>query len=212
MNENNEYEIVHNEPVPHKALLQKWLPILLYVQCTGMVISALALLLPLGSWTTWISYILTIATFSVLFQLAPACRRYRKSAVFQCISLILLILNALIVFNGGTSVVASLIGSVFSIAASVCTLIAAYQEYYGHADVIRELDGKLSQRWRSLFVWQIVVGVVIGLGSTIVAVISMMIGTADIATVAVVIVSLAGVALRIVYLLYLGKTIKLLKD
>ena len=141
MNENNEYEIVHNEPVPHKALLQKWLPILLYVQCTGMVISALALLLPLGSWTTWISYILTIATFSVLFQLAPACRRYRKSAVFQCISLILLILNALIVFNGGTSVVASLIGSVFSIAASVCTLIAAYQEYYGHADVIRELDG-----------------------------------------------------------------------
>ena len=213
MDENNELEILQHEPVPNKAILQKWLPILLYVQCTSMAISVLSLIIPLGNVTTWIGYFVTIAVFSVLYRLGPACGRYRKSAVFQCVSLILMILNAVVIINSGAATGTSLLGSVFTFAASVCTLIASYQEYYSDGEVIRELDGKLAKRWRSLFVWQIVVGVVVGLGSSIIAVLSVMIGFAEVATVGilVLITGLAGVALRIVYLLYLGKMIKLLK-
>lgn len=214
MDENNELEILQHEPVPNKAILQKWLPILLYVQCTSMAISVLSLIIPLGNVTTWIGYIVTIAAFFVLFQLVPACKRYRKSVVFQCIGLILLILNSVIIVNSGTTTASNLIGTAVTFAASVCTLIASYQEYYSHGEVIRELDGKLAKRWRSLFVWQIVVAIVVGFGSSIAAVIIVMIGLADVAAVGIVVViaSLAGVALRIVYLLYLGKMIKLLKD
>lgn len=212
MNESNGFEMVPNEAVPHKELLQKWLRLLLYIQLAGIAVSALSLIPSFSSWFSWVSYLVTIGTFFVLFRLAPANGRYRTSAVLSCVSLFLTILNSLMGLASGALGIGSLLGSLFTLAASICTLVAAYQEYHGHADVIKPLDNKLSGKWHSLFTWQIIIGVVMGFGSSIAAVVSVLIGGAlGVVSVIVVITGLAGICVRIVYLMYLNRTCKLLQ-
>ena len=188
----------------HIPLLQKWLRFLLYLQMAGIVMAILNLIPGVSGWTTWLSYFFNAGMLYALFMMAPSCIRYRKSAVYRAINLISLIF-VLILKNLG------LLGSVITLAGSVCGIIASYQEYHGHGEVVKEADQKLEGQWRSLFIWQMIVGVVLGVGTAAGVIISAVSGGAISTDVGVAVISLPSIVLQVVYLVYLNRTLKVLQ-
>lgn len=188
----------------HIPLLQKWLRFLLYIQMAGMVLAILNLIPGINRLMTWLSYFLNAGMLYALFMMAPACIRYRKSAVYRAINLSCLIL-VLIIKNLG------LFGSIITLAGSVCGIIASYQEYHGHGEIVKEADQKLQSKWNSLFIWQMIVGVLLGVGTTVGVVISMVSGGAISVDVVVAVISLPSIVLQVVYLVYLNRTLKVLQ-
>ena len=188
----------------HIPLLQKWLRFLLHIQMAGMVLAILNLIPGINRLMTWLSYFLNAGMLYALFMMSPACIRYRKSAVYRAINLSCLIL-VLIIKNLG------LFGSIITLAGSVCGIIASYQEYHGHGEIVKEADQKLQSKWNSLFIWQMIVGVLLGVGTTVGVVISMVSGGAISVDVVVAVISLPSIVLQVVYLVYLNQTLKVLQ-
>ena len=117
--------------------LVNWLP---------FVPSAISMLISRG--------VSVVSIFS-LFQLAGACGRYKKAAVYRTVMFV----SALVAAPLRAGIVITLAGSVFSI-------MAVYQEYHGHGDLMESLDKRLSEKWHSLFLWGILAGLLMGFVST----------------------------------------------
>ena len=171
----------------------KWLQYLFYVNIAAGLLSLTAFIPVTLTVTVWISHILTVATAVCLYCLAAANPRYRKAAIMTAVALGLQILSKL----GLTSLL--------TLTASILTIIASYHELYGHSEVVKQADPKLAGNWRSLFVWQIVIGVLSGF-SSVAAVVIMVLADMDqaqivqLVTGAIVLVSLIPGILRLVYL------------
>lgn len=134
----------------------KWMKYLFYVQIASGVAGLISAVPVLDGVVLWVNRILSIATVVVLFKIAPLNARYKKAAIFSGISLALAILL-------------DVVPLVLVIA--ICSLVATYQEYCGHAEMIESKDAGLSKKWHSLFNWQILSGIIVGLlGGVIVAV------------------------------------------
>ena len=195
-------EIMNLEPQPsHILLLQKWLRLLMYISLAGIILAALILIFGAGGLLSWVGYLASAAGIYTLFRLSPASARYRKSAVLRCVYLAGTVLATLMASWG-------LLGSLVSLAGSVCGIIAFYQEYHGHADVVKPFDEALSGKWHSLFTWQIVVGVLVGLGSVVGVVLSLISGGTVSVELAVAIISIPSVILQAVYLAYLHRMLQ----
>ena len=188
----------------HIPLLQKWLRFLLYIQLAGFILAILNLIPGVNRLMTWLSYLLNAGMLCALFMLSPACIRYRKSAICRVIHLSCLIL-VLIIKNMG------MLGSIITLAGSVCGIIASYQEYHGHGEMVKEADQKLENQWGKLFIWQIVVGVLLGVGTTAGVAISMVSGGAISVDTVVAVISLPSLVLQVVYLIYLKRTLNALQ-
>lgn len=134
----------------------KWMKYLFYVQIASGVAGLISAVPVLDGVVLWVNRILSIATVVVLFKMAPLNVRYKKAAIFSGVSLALAIL---------------LDAVPLVLVVAICSLIAAYQEYCGHAEMIESKDAGLSKKWHSLFNWQIFSGIIVGLlGGVIVAV------------------------------------------
>jgi len=131
-----------------KELFMKWMQNLFYVQCVALVLTLIAMLPFVGSWFNWVIRITTIATIFVLYKLSPLNTRYLKAVIFMVVTMITTI------FLKGLGVLA--------IVGMICSLIAIYQEYMGHSELIKEADAKLSKNWNSLFNWEIWGGFLVG--------------------------------------------------
>lgn len=191
------------EKESHIPLLQKWLRFLLYIQLAGIVLAICNLIPGINRLTTWLSYLLNAGMVCALLMLSPACIRYRKSAICRVINLSSLIL-AVIIKNLG------LLGAIITLAGSVCGIIASYQEYHGHGEMVSQADQKLERQWGSLFIWQMIVGVLLGVGTTAGVVVSTISGGAVSVDAVVAVVALPSIALQVVYLIYLNRTLKVL--
>lgn len=173
---------------------RKWLKILFYVQIVGLVFSLLSAISGVGTILAWGNRLVSVGVIVALFSLVPCNGRYRKAAIFSCVTLVCGLINA-----ASSMAVLPLIGS-------VCSLVAVYQEYSAHSEVVEEYSPKLSQRWHSLFMWQIIVGVVVGVvGATLTVLLSMTVGdeTSAITTIILFIINGSDMILRIIYLIYL---------
>lgn len=193
-------EIVPTSPEPECVRPPvKWLQYLFCIRIAALVLSLTALIpITLGV-TTWLSHILTAGTAVCIYLLAAASPRYRKAAILTAVSLGLLVISKL-----G-------LATLLSLAASIISIIANYQELYGHAELVEQADAKLAGKWRSLFLWQILIGVLSGLASTTATVI-MVLADMDqsriiqLVTTAVLMVSLIP---GILYVVYLRRTIRI---
>lgn len=105
--------------------------------------------------TAWISRILMAGMVFTMFKLAPANDRYKKTGIQLAIVLVLTIATELL--NTG---------AVLTLIAGILSIVAEYQEYHGHSELIEEKDHQLSGKWTSLFMWSIVVGLILGFAST----------------------------------------------
>jgi len=187
MNENMEFR---------SDLLTKWLRALAYIAIVSIVNSVISILpiIP-ASVTTWISRGIMVAMVVCMFRLAPVNERYKKAGILRAVWLGCMI--ASLVF----------MPSILVLAASVLSIIAVYQEYSAHSEVVADKDAKLSRNWHSLFNWSIVTGLLVGFGSMITALIASFAGVEITRITAIItgILSVPQLVIEIVYLLYLKK-------
>ena len=112
----------------------KWLQYLYYVALVSLIVTVLGII-GLSGLTRWIGLAINAATIYLLLQLTGANPRYKTSAIFYVVALAAGFIN---------SALLGLVGS-------ICGLVAQYQEYHAHGELIEEKDPKLADKWNSLF-------------------------------------------------------------
>ena len=187
MNENMEFR---------SDLLTKWLRVLMYIAIVSIVNSVISILpiIP-ASVTTWISRGIMVAMVVCMFRLAPVNERYQKAGILRAVWLGCMIASMFF------------LPSILILTASILSIIAVYQEYSAHSEVVADKDAKLSRNWHSLFNWSIVTGLLVGFGSMITALIASFAGveTTRITAIVTGVLSVPQLVIEIVYLLYLKK-------
>lgn len=186
----------------HNALPAKWLCNLVYIHIAGLAVSVVAAISGLGDITAWLGRIVQVGMIWCLFQLQPVNPRYRKAAILLAVTQLCGLAGTLI----------SMGGTVLSFAASICAIIANYQEYNGHSELTDGLDPKLSRQWNSLFLWSIGVGMLGGFASMVTVAIGALAGMDSemLVSVAVAAILVVEVAFEAVYLRCLNRTLRLL--
>lgn len=182
----------------------KWLRVLIYIAIARIVNTLVGIptFIPTAV-TAWISKILMAVMVFAMFKLAPANDRYKKTGIQLAVVLVLTIATELL--NTG---------AVLTLIAGILSIVAEYQEYHGHSELIEEKDHRLSGKWTSLFMWSIVVGLILGFASTAAGVLAALAGV-DTETAAVVIavaMMIPEYIIDIFYILYLKKMIALFEE
>ena len=184
--------------------LAKWLRILIYIAIARIINTLVGIpaFIP-SAFTAWISRILMALMVFAMFKLAPANDRYKKTGIQLAIVLILTIATELL--NTG---------AVLTLIAGILSIVAEYQEYHGHSELIEEKDHQLSGKWTSLFMWSIVVGLVLGFASTAAGVFAALAGvdTEKVAVMIAVALMIPEYIIDIFYILYLKKMIALFEE
>lgn len=203
------------QPDNTRVLIVNWLKFLLTVQIISMTVSVLSTLFMslsggiLTKLTGLASKALSLCVMVAMFRLSSANVRYRKAFIASVISAIGTIAENLTIGPNHMLVI-----SLVSFAGSIAGLVAVYQEYRGHSEIAADAgDSELSRKWCSLFVWQVVVGVVI----SAITVFSVGIGAAaeaEMTNFVAILVSIAmipGLVLQVIYLRYLKKTLAIIE-
>lgn len=175
----------------------KWLQYLLYAGIAAALNTILGFLL--GDLSVWLGIAISGAAVYLLFRLVEANERYQKAAIFAIVALVAALFN----------------NTLLSLVGSVCSIVAEYQEYHAHSELIGERDPKLAGKWRTLFWLQFIVGLVLGLLLSFVSVILVMISgleTAAATAVLAMVLAVVTLILQVLYLVYLNRTIKLLEN
>lgn len=131
-----------------------WMRWLFLVHIVALL-APLARLLPIQNLAFGLNLFVILGTICCLKNLEVKNPRYKKAFVFLVLSLAMLFIGRLIP-NGAVSLVSS-----------VVSLIAVYQEYAAHSEVAAPYNMKLARTWRSLFVWEIIIGVVAAMFSVV---------------------------------------------
>lgn len=198
----DEYQNLSDSGQHPGASALKWLTYLFYVHLAGIVVSLFSLLPVGGNLAVWFSRAVALAAVICLFRLAPGYPRYRKAACFRAAMLVFSLIHA--VFSLRTPLV---------LVSSVCSILALYQEYCGHGELVWDSDAGLARNWKRLFFWQVLCSLVISLATTVVSVILALLlnsGENVPATAAIVVQAAAkgtSLVLEAVYLVYLKRTI-----
>lgn len=184
--------------------LAKWLRILIYIAIARIIITLVGIpaFIP-TAFTAWISRILMAGMVFAMVKLSPANDRYKKTGIQLAVVLVLTIATEL--FNTG---------AVLTLIAGILSIVAEYQEYHGHSELIEEKDHQLSRKWTSLFMWSIVVGLVLGFASTAAGVFVAQAGvdTEKAAVMIAVALMIPEYIIDIFYILYLKKMIALFAE
>ena len=151
------YEIMEQK----QKFTGKWLRILMYTAIAGLA-NALLNYLPLipAAVTTWISRGVSLVKIVCLLQLGSAASRYRRTGILRAVTFVITLVSAFL--YGST---------VLILAALILSVVATYQEYQAHAELIEEQDAALAKRWRSLFGWSVAASFLLSVGSSIVTMI-----------------------------------------
>lgn len=136
-----------------------------------------------------------VAMIVCMFRLAPVNAHYRKAGILRAVWLGCMLASLF------------LLPSILILTASILSIIAVYQEYNAHSEVVAEKDAKLSRNWHSLFNWSIVTGLLVGFGSAVAALIASFAGIeiTRITAIVTAVLSIPQLVIEVVYLLYLKK-------
>ena len=106
----------------------KWLRVLIYIAIARIINTLIGIptFIPTAV-TAWISRILMALMVFAMFKLAPANDRYKKTGIQLAIVLVLTIATELL--NTG---------AVLTLIAGILSIVAEYQEFYGHSELIEE--------------------------------------------------------------------------
>ena len=181
----------------NKNNVEKWLKYLLYVGIGAMVNYLLATVIP-APVHNLLGYLLTAASLYLMYKLTPDNGRYYRVILFSGVSLIISALSIRVV----------------ALAGSLCAILGQYQEYTAHGELIADRDARLANKWGSLFWLQLAVELIGGVAITIIAGAMTAGGSVEstsIAAIATVAASFITVILKVMYLVYLRKTVKALE-
>lgn len=179
-----------------------WLRCLIYIHLVSIVNSLISWLSVSGSLTTWIGNLILLGVTIVMFGLAQTSDRYKKSGICRAAWLGCRLINTFLPAP-----------ALFALAASLLSIIAVYEEYAGHAQIVAEKDPKLSANWARLFGWSILVSVLTSLVSTVVAIV-IIAADVDVSAAQSIIMAILDIVQLAVdgfYLWYLIRTIRLVE-
>lgn len=164
------------KPTVNVPLLAKWTNILFWLIIVSTVANFLTSenvtnAVPVLAFTGQILNIVSTAAYGVvLMKIASESMHYRNSAI--CCFITAVISVAVIPISDDTE---SFIAISVVIVSVVINMIGVYYEFMGHADVLRDVDRTLSDKWFKLWKWY--VGTFFGMiGGTVLAVIIPLIG------------------------------------
>ena len=182
----------------------KWLRVLMYIAIAGLANTLVGIpaFIPTVI-TSWISRILMAVMVFTMFKLAPANARYKKAGIQRAIVLALTI---------ATDLLHS--GAILTLIAGTLAIVADYQEYHGHSELVEEKDHQLSGKWTSLFMWSIVVGLLLGFTSTAAGMFAAMTGidTMKATIMIAAILAIPQYVIEIIYILYLKKMVAIFSE
>ena len=184
--------------------IAKWLRVLMYIAIAGLVNTFIGIPSFVPSViTSWISRIIMAVMVFAMLKLAPANDRYKKAGIQRAIVLALAI---------ATDLLHS--GAVLTLIAGTLAIIADYQEYHGHSELVEEKDHQLSGKWTSLFMWSIVVGLLLGFTSTAAGIFAAMAGidTMKATIMIAAILAIPQYVIEIIYILYLKKMVAIFSE
>lgn len=181
------------------SLLNKWLKVLYYAEIASLATILLVLIPALEGISTWIGRITSAVVMVALYQLSVFHERYQKAFLYFAIAFV----GGLFQSFSGSNILTS--------AASICGLVATYQEYHAHSEVINVRDTYLADRWTSLFYWELVAGAVGGFVAVAVVVLGVNSGISEevLVVLGVAAVAVVEVPLSLLRLKYLKKMMKL---
>ena len=182
----------------------KWLRVLMYIAIAGLVNTFIGIPSFVPSViTSWISRILMAVMVFTMLKLAPANDRYKKAGIQRAIVLALTIATDLLHF-----------GAILTLIAGTLAIVADYQEYHGHSELVEEKDHQLSGKWTSLFMWSIVVGLLLGFTSTAAGIFAAMAGmdTMKATIMIAAILAIPQYVIEILYILYLKKMVAIFSE
>ena len=177
----------------------KWLRVLMYIAIAGLVNTFIGIPSFVPSViTSWISRILMAVMVFTMRKLAPANDRYKKAGIQRAIVLALTI---------ATDLLHS--GAILTLIAGTLAIVADYQEYHGHSELVEEKDHQLSGKWTSLCMWSIVVDLLLGFTSTAAGMFAAMAGidTMKATIMIAAILAIPQYVIEIIYILYLKKMV-----
>lgn len=182
-------------------MIIKWLRVLMYIAIASLanaIISSLPIV-PVAI-TTWISRGIMVAIVVCMFRLAPANEQYKKAGIMRAVMLVCTLITA---FMRGTSIL--------TLAASILSIIAVYQEYNAHSELMADKDSRLSGKWHRLFNWSLIAAVLVAFGSTVTALIFsfMEMDAVRLTAIIVGILSIPQMILDVVYMIYIQKMISI---
>ena len=183
----------------------KWLRVLMYIAITSLV-NSLVDYLPFvpPAVTTWVSRGIMLAMAVCMLQMAPANKRYRTAGIMRAIMLGCALFTAFV--SGST---------ILTLTASIVSIIAVYQEYCAHSELIGEKDQKLAGKWHTLFTWTFLATVILSFGTTVVAVLLVLldpdVNASLVSGIAIALLSIPPMILQVIYLSYLKKMIGILE-
>ena len=185
-------------------LLVNWLRVLMYIAIVNLInfgFNFLPFVPP--AVTTWISRGIMVAMVLCMFQLGPAHPRYQKAGIYRGVMLGLTLITSILYAS-----------SLLTLAASVFSIMAVYQEYNAHSELIADKDSKLSGKWHSLFTWRLFAGILVGFGSIVTVLILTMLKTDVVRLTAVIvgILSVPQMILVLVYIFYIKKMISIFEN
>ena len=190
--------------VENRIDFAKWLRVLMYSAIAGLVNTFIGIpsFIPTVI-TSWISRILMAVMVFAMFKLAPANDRYKKAGIQRAIVLALTI---------ATDLLHS--GAILTLIAGTLAIVADYQEYHGHSELVEEKDHQLSGKWTSLFLWSIVVGLLLGFASTAAGIFAAMAGmdTMKATIMIAAILAIPQYVIEILYILYLKKMVAIFSE
>ena len=182
----------------------KWLRVLMYIAIAGLVNTFIGIPSFVPSViTSWISRILMAVMVFTMLKLATANDRYKKAGIQRAIVLALTI---------ATDLLHS--GAILTLIAGTLAIVADYQEYHGHSELVEEKDHQLSGKWTSLFLWSIVVGLLLGFTSTAAGMFAAMAGidTMKATIMIAAILAIPQYVIEIIYILYLKKMVAIFSE
>ena len=184
--------------------LTKWLRVLMYIAIVSLA-NSIVNYVPFvpASITTWISRGIMVAMIVCMFQLASSNGRYKTAAILRVIWLGTLLLGTLLH-----------IPSVLVLGTSILSIIAVYQEYHGHSEVLTEKDTVLSAKWKGLFIWSFIAPLLLSIGSSAAMVISsfMNLDVAKVTAITTSIIRIPQYGIDVIYLLYLKKMLSIFEN
>ena len=201
MTDNYEIMPAPEEP-PSVTPPVKWLRNLFLIHVESLAVSLVTMVWLNNPFLPWLSFALTGGTAFCLYRLSPDLPRYRKAALFTALALGFSLLSRLA------------LGTLTTLAASVLAIIGAYQELHAHGEALEEKDPQLSRKWRSLFLWQLLIGVLGGFTSVVATVIMVLVNMdqALITQLVIAAIGLIGLIPAILYLVYLRRMIQICQD
>lgn len=186
----------------HSAPIQ-WLRYLFYIHIALLGATFVSWLPIPDLWLTWLKRVLMIGAALCLARLSPINSHYKKAALFSILRVACLLISSLLF----SSFVIALAGSILSI-------LAVYQEYHAHSQLVAEWDETLSQKWERFFGWALLVEILVSFLSSVVSVVMALMNwdVSNITTLVVAVQLVPSLFIEGFYLMYLNRTVRLLNE